>query len=89
MLARLEEAGTEGLRMSPALLFGLFVLGSGLFVWVIAGFVARRAATIRSWFAEVDIAWWTQRGKAQIHVLAFFWFLLGLGFCVYGLVAGR
>jgi hypothetical protein len=85
----MEEAGTEGLRMSPALLFGLFVLGSGLFVWVIAGFVARRAATIRSWFAEVDIAWWTQRGKAQIHVLAFLWILLGLGFCAYGLAAGR
>lgn len=76
--------------MSPALFFGLVVLGSGLFMWAIAGFLGRRSAIIRSWFsANVDIAWWTQRGKAQIHVLAFFWVLLGIGFCVYGLVAGR
>lgn len=76
--------------MSPALLFGLVVLGSGLFVWTIAGFLARRSAIIRSWFsADVDIAWWTQRGKTQIHVLAFFWVLLGLGFSLYGLVVWR
>jgi hypothetical protein len=76
--------------VSPALFFGLVLLGAGLFGWMIAGVLGRRSAFIRSWFsAGVDIEWWTQRGKAQVRVIASVWILLGVGISVYGLVAAH
>ncbi|WP_461165318.1 hypothetical protein [Arthrobacter sp. R4-81] len=65
------------------------LLGSGLFMWTMAGILARQSAIIRSWFsADIDIAWWTQRGITQVHVVASVWILLGVIVSVSGLAVG-
>lgn len=72
--------------MAPATLFGLVLIGAGLFGLVISRPLARRAAVMRSWFsASVDIAWWTQRETPRLRLIFVSWILIGIGFVLYGL----
>ena len=76
--------------MAPATLFGLVLVGAGLFVVAISRPLARRAAIMRTWFSSsADIAWWTQRETPRLRLMGASWILLGAGFAIYGLITGR
>lgn len=76
--------------MAPATLFGLILVGAGLFVVAISRPLARRAAIIRTWFSSsADIVWWTQRETPRVRLIGASWILFGAGFSVYGLITGR
>jgi hypothetical protein len=75
--------------MAPATLFGLVLVGAGLFVVAISRPLARSAAIIRTWFSSsVDVAWRTQREIPRVRLIAASWILLGAGFTIYGLITG-
>lgn len=75
--------------MAPGVMFGLVLVGMGLFGLAIAGPLARRAAKIRTWFsATADVVWWTQRGATQVRVLAVCWIVIGFVVALLSLVGG-
>jgi hypothetical protein len=59
--------------MAPATLFGLVLVGAGLFVVAISRPLARSAAIIRTWFSSsVAVAWRTQREIPRVRLIAGF-----------------
>lgn len=74
--------------MSPAVLFGLVLFAGGVLLVAVAGPLGKASAVLRSWTrGNIDIRWWSQRGKTQVRVIAFIWVLAGTGIAIYGLLA--
>lgn len=75
--------------MAPGMLFGLAVIGAGIFALAISVPLARAAAKLRTWWSEVDIAFYTKRGTSQVRFIGIAWIVIGTGIVVYSALTGN
>jgi hypothetical protein len=77
--------------MAPGTLFGLVVMGAGIFFFAISRPLTDRAARIRvEWFQpSLDRPAFTRRNVRIVRLMAGSWVVLGIVFAVVGLVSGR
>jgi hypothetical protein len=77
--------------MAPGTLFGLVVMGTGIFVFAISRALTDRAARIRvEWFQpSLDRPAFKRRNVRIVRLMAGSWVVLGIVCAVVGLVSGR
>jgi len=77
--------------MAPGTLFGLVVMGAGIFVFAISRALTDRAARIRvEWFQpSLDRPAFKRRNVRIVRLMAASWVVLGIVCAVVGLASGR
>lgn len=77
--------------MPAATLFGLILMGLGIFTFFISRTFTHRIARFRSeWFQpDLDRAAYARRHLRIIRIMTMCWVALGFGFTVTGLILGR
>ncbi len=77
--------------MAPGTLFGLVVMGAGIFVFAISRALTDRAARIRAEWLQpsLDRPAFKRRNVRIVRLMAGSWIALGVVCAVVGLVSGR
>lgn len=77
--------------MAPGALFGLALIGAGVFPFAVSPFLTDRAAKIRvDWFQpNLERPAFKRRSVRILRFMAAAWVVIGIGFATYGLVSAR
>lgn len=77
--------------MAPGTLFGLVLIGAGIFVFAVSPFLTDRAVKFRvEWLQQnLDQPTFKRRNIRILRVMAVAWVVIGLGIAIFGLVTGR
>jgi hypothetical protein len=77
--------------MAPGTLFGLVLIGAGIFLFAVSPFLTDRAAKIRvEWLQpNLDRLAFKRRNVRILRFMAAAWVVIGLGIAIYGLASGH
>lgn len=77
--------------MAPGTLFGLALIGAGVFLFAVSPLLTDRAAKIKvDWFQpNLDRPAFKRRNVRILRFMAVSWVAVGVGFAIYGLASGR
>jgi hypothetical protein len=76
--------------MTPGTLFGLVLIGAGIFGLAVSDPLSKIATSSRAYLRPgLDRESYQRRNILQIRAIAVLWILLGVGCAIYGLTTGH